>query len=246
MIHRIIRFAALVVVLISQPARAELVNLGSVVTGGYFVDGSNGFWFSPAFTTGIQDPFGQETRGLVAFDVRSLRAGTIESAVLSLQNPYSVNEVGGPLELKLYGLPAMSWSNYTGNSFLNASNFNFIGSSASPLWGTTFVAPVSWPGSTVSFTLPADALHALRDAADGVGLYNDDFFAFGLRIVKADVETPRPRQYVFGGTSAGGMVQLSVEVTPVPAPGSGALLLAALGLPCASRMAVRRRHGALA
>ncbi|MCP9439134.1 MAG: VPLPA-CTERM sorting domain-containing protein [Nitrospira sp.] len=169
----------------------------------------------------------------MAFDVSGLPDGPISSATLSLQNPYSVNEVGGDLEVRLYGLPGMSWSNHTGNTLLNRSNFNFIGSSLSSFWGTASVAPVSWPGSTVSFDLPADALTALRQAADGTGPYSGDFFAFGLRIVKADAEEPKPLQYVFGGTSAGGTtVRLTVDVVPIPAAvylfGAGLVGLAGL------------------
>lgn len=205
---------------------AVIIDLDAVKTGAYT---SNGTWATPDYTTGITFAYGPEARGLVAFDVSSLPDGTVSSATLSLQNPYAVNEVGGNLEVRLYGLPGMSWSNYTGTSSLNLSNFNFIGSDTSPFWGTASVAPVSWPGSTVSFNLPADALTALRQAADGLGPYSGDFFAFGLRIVKADAEEPKPLQYVFGGTAAGGtVVRLTVDVTPVPLPAAAYLFGAGL------------------
>ncbi|MCP9447085.1 MAG: PEP-CTERM sorting domain-containing protein [Nitrospira sp.] len=191
------------------------IDLTSVQTGAYT---SDGIWTAPTYITGISFAYGPEARSLAAFDVSGLPDGTIHSATLSLQNPYTVNEVGGDIELRLYGLPGMTWFNYTGNGSLNMSNFSFIGSSLSPLWGSTLVAPVSWPGSTVTFELPAAALDALRQAADGSGPFSGDFFAFGLRIVKADVEEPKPLQYVFGGTSAGGtVVRLTVDVVPVPA-----------------------------
>lgn len=213
-------------------ASAVLINLNPVQTGAYTSDGR---WTAPTYITGIPFAYGPEARSLVAFDVSGLPNGTIHSATLSLQNPYTVNEVGGDIELRLYGLPGMTWFNYTGNDYLNMSNFSFIGGSLSPLWGSTFVAPVSWPGSTVTFDLPAAALDALRQAADANGLFSGDFFAFGMRIVKADAEEPKPLQYVFGGTSAGGtVVRLTVDVTPVPLPAAvwlfGAGLVGLAGL----------------
>lgn len=237
-IHRSLRTACAILALsaLHQPASASTVVLDAVKTGLY---ASDGVWASPTYTTGITFAYGPETRGLVAFDVSSLPDGAIGSATLSLDNPYAVNEAGGDLELRLYGLSGMNWANYSGNAYLNFANFGSIGSDLTPLWGTAAVAPVSWPGSTVSFALPAEALTALRQAADGLGSFTGDFFAFGLRIVKADAEEPKPLQYVFGGTSAGASVRLSVEVTPVPEPQTWAMLLAGLGL---VGWAMRRRN----
>ncbi len=208
------------------PVSAATVELSAVKTGLYT---SDGVWATPSYTTGVANAYGPETRGLVAFDVSGLPDGTISSATLSLQNPYAVNEAGGNLELRLFGLPGMNWSNYTGNTFLNLSNFDFIGGGLSPIWGTVFVPPVSWPGSIVGFDLPAHALTALRQAADGTGPYAGDFFAFGLRIAKADAEEPKPLQYVFGGTAGGGSARLAVDVTPVPETQTW-VLIAGLGL----------------
>lgn len=212
---------------VHPPVSAATVELDAVKTGLYSSDGT---WSSPGYTTGITFAWGPETRGLVAFDLSGLPDGTIGSATLSLQNPYSVNDVGGDLDLRLYGLPGMNRANYTGNTSINLSNYASIGGGLAPLWGTASVAPVSWPGSTVSFTLPADALAALRQAADGPGPFAGDFFAFGLRIVKADAEEPKPLQYAFGGTSAGASVRLTVDVAPVPEPQAWAMLLAGLGM----------------
>lgn len=242
MLPRMMRLLLLAaMVWMARPAWASLSSYDAVRSGGYYINGINGFFFSPAYTTGIQTAFGQETRGLLAFDVSALPAGTIQSAVLKVQNPYSQNDLGGPLELKLYGLPGMSWSNHTGSSYLNASNFNFIGSSATPLWGTALVPDTSWPGSTVSFALPVSALQALRDAADGVGLYRGDFFAFGFRVVLADVQEPKPLQYVFGGTSSGTpLLRLEIDVVPAPEPRASSMFLLTLGLVTTARLSRRR------
>jgi hypothetical protein len=212
---------------LGQPAQAISTVFNAAATGLYT---SGGNWTSGPYTTGIQFAYGAETRGLVAFDVSNLPAGTIESATLRLQNPYTVNELGGPLELRLYGMPGLNAYNYHGDAYINGSVFASIGSNASPLWGTAWVAPVSWPGSTVEFGLPVAALDSLQAALTGGGLYDADFFAFGLKIVKADAEEPKPLQYVFGGTAAGSQVTLTVNVSPVPNPGSGWLLLSGLGV----------------
>ncbi len=230
--------AILALGVIHLPVSASTVELDSIETGLY---GSDGVWATPGYTTGIANAYGPETRGLVAFDVRPLPHGVIRSATLTLQNPYTVNEAGGPLELHLHGLPGMNRANYTGNTALNLSNFASIGGSFAPLWGSTSVEPIAWPGSIVSFALPADALTALRQAADGSGHYSGDFFAFGLRIVKADAEEPKPLQYVFGGTWASPTVRLSVDVAPVPLPQSWATLLAGMGF--LGVVALRRTQG---
>lgn len=210
--------------LVCTTAHAATVVLDAVKTGLY---GSHGEWNSPDYTTGITFSYGAETRGMVAFDVSVLPPGDITSATLSLRNPYTVNDLGGPLELRLYDLPGLYWSNYNGGdlSFINQSNFLFINDGGAPRWGTAFVEPTVLPGTTVSFTLPDTALLALRNAADA----NDDFFGFGFRVIKADAEEPKPLQYVFGGTAASvpGDVTLRVDMVPVPLPATGWLFLSA-------------------
>ncbi len=197
------------------PALTQVVGLNAVRTGAYTSDG----WFDPhSYLTGITFAYGPESRGMVAFDLSGVTPGQVTSAVLTLQNPYTVNEVGNAdLELRLHGLATLDSSNMGIPGTYSAShtaNFSYIGSA--PQYGTAWV-PVHPSGAPnlnpVVFNLTGPVLGDLQAA-----LGTDSFFAFGLRVIKADAEEPKPLQYVFGGTDLGGIVRLDLTVVPVPEP----------------------------
>lgn len=208
-------------------ASAQVIHLNAIRTGAYTSDG----WFDAHnYITGIPFAFGAESRGMVVFDLSGVSPGTVTAAVLTLQNPYTVNEVGNAdLELRLHQLSSLDQSNMgIPNTFsaVHTANFSYVG--ASPVVGTTMVPvhPSGPPNTTpVIFNLTGAVLNDLQAA-----LGNDDFFAFGLRVIKADAEEPKPLQYVFGGTASGGQVTLDLTVVPVPEPSTGWLWgLVALG-----------------
>lgn len=208
-------------------ASAQVVHLNAIRTGAYTSDG----WFDAHnYITGIPFAYGAESRGMVVFDLSGVSPGTVTAAVLTLQNPYTVNEVGNAdLELRLHQLSSMDQYNMgIPNTFsaIHTANFAYLG--ASPVVGTTMVPvhPSGPPNSNpVVFNLTGAVLGDLQSA-----LGNDDFYAFGLRVIKADAEEPKPLQYIFGGTALGGQVTLDLTVVPVPEPSTGWLLgLVALG-----------------
>lgn len=212
---------AFIACLLVQSAASADVVLNAIRTGAYT---SDGFLDPHSYLTGISFAYGPESRGMLAFDLSSLPQGTVTAAKLTLQNPYSVNEVGSvDLQLRLHGMPFFTTYNFgiPGTfSAIHIANFSTIG--ASPLYATEWVPlnPSGPPSTTpVEFNLSGQALADLS-AALGV----DDFFAFGLRIVKADAEEPKPLQYAFGGTALGGLVTLQLAIEPVPEIFSAGLL----------------------
>lgn len=225
---------------IGPAVHAQVAHEDAIRTGYYTSDG----WLDAhSYLTGIPSAFGAETRGMVAFDLTGIAPGTVTAAALTLQNPYTVNEVGNAdLELRLYGLTTMDTSNMgiPGTfSSIHIGNFNYIGSNLTPFYGSVMVPvhPNGLPNTTpVVFNLTGQALTDLQNA-----LGNDSFFAFGMKIVKADAEEPKPLQYVFGGTAPGGVVGLDLTITPVPEPSAlGLWGLIALGAQWALRKHARQ------
>jgi len=226
--------SVLLVAMVSR-ASAYVVVLNAIKTGLY---SSNGGYDGFSYVTGIQLSWAAEMRGFVAFDLSSLISGTVQSAVLSVANPESVNQVGpnDPLELRLFGLTTMDAANAggPGQTTTNAANFAYIGGGLAPHYATQMVNPLSAPAPVV-FSLTGQALTDLETALQT----HDAFTAFGFKIIKADAQEPKPLQYVFGGTDLGGTVTLTLDVTPVPEPAAAGLLPAALLLSCRRRRAGR-------
>jgi len=212
--------------------------LNAIKTGSYT---SDAYFATPTYLTGIYFSYGPESRGLVVFDFSSVTPGILVSATLSLENPYSDNQLTGSpdLEVRLYGVPSLDTSNVgIANTYssIHSSNFSLIGSNLTTQYSTAMVPvhPSGTPNSTpVVFNLNAAALTEIQSAL-GV----DNYFGFGMKIVKADVQEPKPLQYAFDGTALGGTVTLELNFAPtgptssVPEPASLAMLgalLATLG-----------------
>lgn len=192
-----------------RPGRAA-VSLNAIRTGGY---SSDGFQQSPDYTTGVPNAFGPEWRGFVVFDLTQVPSGcAIQGATLSLANPYSQNDVGpgDPLTLHVVAFSPIDPSNIGPAgvySWVNQSNFNFLGGST--VISTRNLLPAD-SGQTLLFPLSSSAV---ADLQSNLG---DDFYGFGMRIVKADAEEPKPLQFAFGGTAAGATVQLEIDCLTQP------------------------------
>lgn len=231
---RFIVCLAVVIVGMTNVASAVTVRLNAIRTGAY---SSNGYQERYSYVTGITDSFGPESRGFVVFDLTGLQPATVLSATLTLQNPYSDNEYSpDDLEVRLYGMPNLNSVNmgptavYSG---YNLTNFNYIGSTLTPHYSTAWV-PLH--GSGLPSTIPVSfslASNALADLEAGLG--TDSFFAFGMKLIKADVQEPKPEQYAFLGTASGGVVYLDLELSSVPEPQSVGLLWTVVGLAMGTR-----------
>ena len=217
-------------------AAATTVTLNAFETGSY----SPGLLATPDYTTGITFAFGSETRGYLVFDLSSILSlgGTVSQATLLVQNRYSFNEVGpnDPLELRVFALPFTHAGNFGQHAGAGGGgNFAFIGSDLTPRVATRFVA-ASETGSVLEIALDPAGINDIQANRD------DSFYAFGLRVKKADAQEPKPLQYVFAGSAAAGnQVQLVLEITGVvPEPDAGLLWLA--GLPVVAAFSARRRR----
>lgn len=177
------------------------IDTGCVASGGGFDPNS--------YVTGIQLSWGSETRGFYAFDLTQIPAGsTITAATISVQNPYSYNEVGpgNPLPLHVYYLKFANPFNM-GAGFANG-NFGYIGGIYTPEHATKNIMP-SDSGTTVKLPINVTGIASLNAERTNATAY------FGMKITKVDSEIPKPLQYVFNGTALGGTVQLEVEYSPV-------------------------------
>lgn len=224
----------------SSAAQALTLTLDAIETGSY----SPGLITTPDYTTGISYAFGSETRGYLVFDLSSVLGlgGTITAGTLLVQNRNSQNAVGpnDPLPLRVYALPYADAGNFGRHaSGLTGGNFSFIGSSATPLVATHAVTALE--NNTV-LSVPLDA----AGISDLQANRSDSFYAYGLKIVKADAQEPKPLQYVFAGSAAAGnQVQLVLEITSaVPEPAAAWLMLA--GLPLLAAAARKHAPGASA
>ena len=222
----------------SGASAALTLTLDAFETGSY----SPGLITTPDYTTGISYAYGSETRGYLVFDLSSVQAlgGTITSGTLLVQNRGSQNAVGpnDPLPLRVYALPFADAGNFGKHaSGLTGGNFAFIGSAATPLVATHAVT-ASENNTVLSIALGAAGISDLQANR------TDAFYAYGLKIVKADAQEPKPLQYVFAGSAAGGnQVQLVLEIAnPVPEPAAAWLMV--LGLPLLGAAVRRQRAGA--
>jgi hypothetical protein len=221
--------AAMLFGAVMQNAQAVQVVLNAFDTGLYT---SAGGQVRTAYTTGIDYAFGSESKGFMVFDLSGTQSlgGQITSAYLSIQNRYSLNEVGpnDPLPLRIYGVPFSNAGNFgSGSSSIYAAgNFGFMGSDPAYLFSQHQVVPAD------QGTLIQSAINA-RGLVDLQSNRGSDFYPFGMQITKADAQEPKPLQYVFGGSSVAGanQVQLVLEISnAVPEPSPGWLLLAGLPL----------------
>ncbi len=206
--QRVVQLGALLLwVSSSSFSAAAVLTLEATDTGLYSADPERRF-DAQSYVTGIQSAFGAETRGFFAFNLSDVPAGsTINSAYLLIENPYSLNEVGpnDPLTLNIYYLPGATSANMT--SAYAGTNFPFIGSVLTPRHATYDVLPSDY-GTTLHINLFASGIASLNDHI------GDEWYYFGMKIVKADAEEPKPLQYVFGGTALGGAVQLVLDIDP--------------------------------
>ena len=165
---------------------------------------SPGLVATPDYVTGISFAFGSETRGYLVFDLSAVQhlGGNIVAGTLLVANGYSINQVGPDDPLPL---------RIYGLPEAHAGNFGIHGGGGT---GTLLSIPVNEAG--------VNHLAASRD---------NPFYAYGMKIVKADAEEPEPLQYVFNGSaSTGNQVQLVLEITsavPEPLP----MTLLAVGWP---------------
>lgn len=176
-----------------------------------------------SFLTGIASPYGDETRGFLVFDLSALPAGEpLISAQLRVENLRSENTSGGALDLRLYALPSTDAANFgrDAGSGPNQSSFAFIGSVSTPLAAQASISSGS-VASFVELTLNAAAL------ADLNANRSDTFYAYGVRAMLADAQTPKPVQFAFGDGSL--RAYLVVEyAAAVPEPASALTILAGL------------------
>jgi hypothetical protein len=199
----------LTALLLSLTASAETLTLNAIQTGA--CSSSSGF-DSHSYVTGIYGPYTAEARGFMAFDLTAIPAGsTVTGVTLLLENPQSMNEVGpgNPLTLRIYELPSFEAANWTQANAI--ANFSSIGGIFSPLHATRDLLP---PDSGTTVSIPVNA----AGIADINANLADSYYAYGMKIVKADAEEPKPLQYVFNGTTVIGTVQMRVTYTPAPIP----------------------------
>lgn len=218
-------------------AQATTVTLNAIETGAY----SPGLVATPDYVTGISFAFGSETRGYLVFDLSVVQhlAGNIVAGTLLIANGYSVNQVGpnDPLPLRIYGLPEAHAGNFGIHGGAGTGgNFGYIGSNPATLFASVNVLP-SDTGTVLSIPVNGAGVNHLAASRD------NPFYAYGMKIVKADAEEPKPLQYVFNGSaSPGNQVQLVLEIaSAVPEPMPIALL--AMGLPLLAWQVRRRSTG---
>lgn len=206
-------------------AQAVTVTLNAIETGTY----SPGLVATPDYVTGISFAFGSETRGYLVFDLSAVQhlGGNIVAGTLLVANGYSINQVGpnDPLPLRIYGLPEAHAGNFGIHGGAGTGgNFGYIGSNPATLFASVNVL-ASDTGTLLSIPVNEAGVNHLA-ASRG-----NPFYAYGMKIVKADAEEPKPLQYVFNGSaSPGNQVQLVLEINsavPEPLP----MTLLAMGLP---------------
>jgi hypothetical protein len=196
--------------------------LEAIALGNYSSAGLNSAFDSRSYVTGNRTPAGNETRGFLAFDLRSLGKVEVTSAVLRVENTLSIDA-----DLSVYGLPFTDPSNFgrLDTPARYEANFQFIGSRSTPLFAQARLPDSSKP-SFIELTLNDAALKSLNENLD------DDYYVFGMRVRLADAQTPKPLQFAFGAGSAlptGQRAQLIVSVAAaVPEVASAWLLLPGL------------------
>jgi hypothetical protein len=199
--------------LVSAPAAlASQVVLNAINTGLYTSDGE---FQSPNHITGTTRFFDGESRGYLVFDLSTLSFGDqVTAATLRMPNEDSLNEVGpnDPLGLRVYGLPGISpfsFGNGYGDVQFKQSTFNYIGSPSTPKFAEDFVLSTD-VNTTLEFGINAAGV------ADINASRGDDFYGYGLKVNKADVEFPKPLQFVFENSdNPNAPVELVLEITEV-------------------------------
>jgi PEP-CTERM motif len=178
-----------------------------------------------SFLTGIANPRGDETRGFLVFDLTALPADALlTSALLRVENLASNDTSGAAaLDMRLFVLPDTDAGNFgrSAGEGPNRGNFANIGGQGSMPAGRASIAPNNNVPSFVELTLNAAAL------ADLNANRSDDFYVYGFSAMRADVQSPKPLQFAFGGGSQG--AHLVVEyATSVPEPSTTLLMLGGL------------------
>mgnify|MGYP003394418517 CR=1 FL=1 len=229
----------LVAAAIAVAARATAVSAFGATTppeaialGSYSSAGLRSTYDARSYVTGNIAPNGNERRGFLAFDLRLLGNIQVTSAVLRVENTLSLDA-----DLSVYGVPFADPGNFgrldTAEKY--EANFHFIGSDSTPLFAQSRL-PDSDRSSFVELALNDAALQAINANRD------DDYYAFGLRVSLADVQS-KPPQFAFGAGSSlltGQRAQLIVgHAALVPETASAWLLLPGLLLVA---LASRRRE----
>jgi hypothetical protein len=172
---------------------ASQMVLNSINTGLYTSDGE---FRSSNYLTGTNRFFAGESRGYLIFDLSGLSFGDqVTAATLRLFNEDSLNEVGpnDPLGMRVYGLPGISvysFGNGYGDIQFKQSTFQYIGSTLTPKFADDFVLSTD-VNTVVEFGINSAGV------ADINANRGDDFYGYGLKIKKADVEFPKPLQFAF-------------------------------------------------